>query len=101
RPPEAVRERLYRRAADAFARAGVAIEVSTAGLRKPAGELYPAAPFLAACRRAGVPATLASDAHRPADVGRDFDQAVAALRAAGYDSILRFRAREPRAVPLG
>ena len=76
--------------------AGVAVEVSTAGLRKPVGELYPAADrSCAACRRAGVPATLASDAHRPEDVGRDFDRAVAALREAGYRTLARFRA--PRA----
>ncbi len=101
RPAEALRERLYGEAAEAFAAAGVAIEVSTAGLRKGARELYPAAPFLAACRRAGVPATLASDAHRPEDVGRDFDLAVAALREAGYTTLARFRGRERQEVPLG
>jgi histidinol-phosphatase (PHP family) len=101
RAPEGVRERLYAEAAEAFAAAGVAVEVSTAGLRKRVGELYPAPAFLAACRRAGVPATLASDAHRPEDVGRDFDRAVAALREAGYTTLSRFRARERSEVPLG
>ena len=101
RAPAALRERLYAEAAEAFAAAGVAVEVSTAGLRKPVGELYPAPTFLAACCRAGVPATLASDAHRPEDVGRDFDRAVAALREAGYTTISRFRARERTEVPLG
>ena len=101
RAPEDLRERLYAEAAEAFAAAGVAVEVSTAGLRKPVGELYPAPSFLAACRRAGVPATLASDAHRPEDVGRDFDRAVAALREAGYTTLSRFRGRERTEVPLG
>jgi histidinol-phosphatase (PHP family) len=101
RPSERVRELLYEEAAEAFATAGVAIEVSTAGLRKGARELYPAPAFLAACRRAGIPATLASDAHRPEDVGRDFDLAVAALREAGYATIARFRGRERQEVPLG
>jgi histidinol-phosphatase (PHP family) len=101
RPSEARREQLYEQAAGAFAAAGVTVEVSTAGLRKAARELYPAPAFLAACRRAGVPATLASDAHRPEDVGRDFDLAVAALRDAGYATVARFRGRERQEVPLG
>jgi histidinol-phosphatase (PHP family) len=101
RPSEAVRQRLYGQAAEAFADAGVAVEVSTAGLRKRAAELYPAQPFLVACRRAGVPATLASDAHRPEDVGCDFDVAAIALREAGYDTVTRFRGRERQQVPLG
>ena len=99
--PDGDLRRFYERAMDGIAESDVAIEVSTAGLRKAARELYPAPAFLAACRRAGVPATLASDAHRPEDVGRDFDLALAALRQAGYDTIVRFRGRERQEVPLG
>jgi histidinol-phosphatase (PHP family) len=84
----------------AIAEAGVAIECSSAGLRKPVGELYPEPSLLARFRRAGVPATLSSDAHAPEDVGRDFPTAVAALRGAGYTTITRFAAREPEQVEL-
>ena len=55
----------------AIAASGVAIECSSAGLRKPVGELYPAPGLLARFREAGVPATLSSDAHHPGDVARD------------------------------
>lgn len=92
---------LYAAAADAFAAGGVAVELSTAGLRKPVGELYPAPAFLRACRRRGVPLSLASDAHRPEDVGRDFDLAVALARECGYREVLTFNGRQARAVPLG
>lgn len=85
---------------DAVARAGVAIECSSAGLRKPVGELYPDPDLLAMFREAGVPATLASDAHRPEDVGRDYATAVAALRGAGYTTITRFRRRAAEQVAL-
>jgi histidinol-phosphatase (PHP family) len=44
--------------------------------------------------------TLGSDAHVPADVGRDLDRAVEALRAVGYRSVLVFRNRTPEEVPL-
>ena len=72
---------------------GVALEVSSAGLRKPVGELYPHADLLVACRQAGVPATLGSDAHAPEEVGADFALGVDHLRAAGYERILTYRGR--------
>ncbi|MSO45027.1 MAG: histidinol phosphate phosphatase [Thermoleophilia bacterium] len=79
---------------------GVAVECSSAGLRKPCRALYPDPDWLSAFRRAGVPVTLASDAHRPEDVARDYPTAVAALRGAGYDTITRFRAREAEQVKI-
>ena len=91
----------YTGIADAIAESGVAVEVSTAGLRKPVGELYPHPDFLAACRERDVPVTLASDAHRPSLVGRDFDLARELLRSVGYDTITVFERREPRQEALG
>ena len=85
---------LYERVARRLAQAGVAVEVNTAGLHKPVGELYPHLDLLAACNRAGVPATLGSDAHAPEEVARDFPLAVAHLRAAGYARILTYRQRK-------
>lgn len=92
---------LYVDAAGAFAAAGVAIEVSTAGLRKPVGEQYPAAAFLSACHQAGVPATTGSDAHCPEEVGYGLDLAARLMRQAGYESVGVFRARRMETVPLG
>jgi histidinol-phosphatase (PHP family) len=101
RPAGGVSQREWEETADAFAEAGVACEISTAGLRKAAGELYPAPELLAACRRRGVPITLAADAHRPEDVGRDVDQAVRLAHEAGYRTVTAFHRREPRQEPLG
>ena len=84
---------LYERVARRLAAAGVAIEVNTAGLYKPVGELYPHPDLLVACRKAGVPATLGSDAHAPEEVGRDFPLAIQHLRAAGYERILTYAGR--------
>jgi histidinol-phosphatase (PHP family) len=88
-------------ASSAIAEAGVAVEVSTAGLRKPVGELYPDADFLARCHGWGVGATLASDAHVYGDVGRDFDAGLEHLRAAGYETVTVFDGRVARQEPLG
>jgi histidinol-phosphatase (PHP family) len=85
---------LYARVARRLAAAGVAIEVNTAGLRKPVNELYPHLDLLTACRKAGVPATLGSDAHAPEEVAADFPLGIEHLRAAGYERILAYRGRK-------
>jgi histidinol-phosphatase (PHP family) len=100
RPERSLEEELHEQAAEAIAAAGVAVEVSTAGLRKPVGELYPDPHFLGLCRRRGVPVTVASDAHVPRLVGRDFDRARELLRASGYETITLFEERRPRQVPF-
>jgi len=78
--------------------AGVALEVSTNGRYKPVGELYPDPEFLTAT---GLPITLASDAHVPENVGRDFDLALELARAAGYESVTVFEGRTARQEALG
>ncbi len=85
---------MYESGLRAVAEAGSAIEVSTAGLRKPCREIYPSAEFLKIARRLDVPITLGSDAHLPQEVGQDFDKAVALLRLVGYTKIARFTARK-------
>jgi histidinol-phosphatase (PHP family) len=80
---------------------GVALEVSTAGRYKPHGELYPSLELLREARDAEIPITLASDAHVPANVGRDLDLAVEHARAAGYETVTVFEGRTRRQVPLG
>ena len=91
----------YEPAVEAIAEAGVAVEVSTAGLRKPVGELYPAAELAAMCVEAEIPFALSSDAHAPGDVGRDYDRAVEAMRGWGIDEIATFERRSRTMEPLG
>jgi histidinol-phosphatase (PHP family) len=78
---------LYAEAARAAAHGGVLIEVSTAGLRKPVGEIYPGPDLLASFGAAGVGATVGSDAHAPDEVGFRLDAAYEALAIAGYRSV--------------
>ncbi len=91
---------LYEAAAEAMARAGVCAEINTAGWRKPVGEVYPAPGLLRACRRAGVPTLINSDAHVPEDVGRDFARAAAIAREAGYAEVTTFAGRARAMTPL-
>jgi histidinol-phosphatase (PHP family) len=101
RPAGGVPLREYEETADAFAAAGVACEISSAGLRKAAAELYPAPAFLQACAERGVPVTFAADGHRPDDVGRGLEHAVRLAVEAGYRTVTAFRGREPRQEPIG
>ena len=100
RPTIPVTDR-YRAALRAVAEADVAIEISTAGLRKPCREIYPGEDFLHLARQLDIPITLGSDAHIPQDTGADFDKAVALARRCGYDRICRFTQRQRELVPLG
>jgi histidinol-phosphatase (PHP family) len=93
--------RFYDRAMDGIAASDVAIEVSTAGLRKPVGEMYPAPALLAMCVEAGRPVALSSDAHVPEDLGDRYDQALALLRSLGVEEVAVFERRERRLEPLG
>jgi histidinol-phosphatase (PHP family) len=88
--------RLYAPLVEALARAGMAIEVNTNGLRRPVGILYPAPEILVMARRRGVAATVASDAHEPEFAGFAFDRAVALMRSAGYDRVARIERRTRR-----
>jgi histidinol-phosphatase (PHP family) len=80
--------------------AGVAIEVSSAGLRKTVGEEYPAPPLLRSLGSAGVPIVLSSDAHAPAEVAWGRDKVLQAAHAAGAREHLSFRKRKRRRHPL-
>ena len=91
---------LYERMVDALAGGGVALEVNSAGLRYPVAELYPAPALLAMAHDAGVPITLGSDAHAPEDAGLGLGAAVAAARAVGYESYVRYEDRKPVPHPL-
>jgi histidinol-phosphatase (PHP family) len=92
----AVEQRLVQQ----LAKAGVAVEVNTSGLRKPVSEIYPALELLARCREAGVPVTLSSDSHGPADVGADYDRALEHLARAGYSEYVAFEGRRRQTRPL-
>lgn len=90
---------LYRRVVDTAATQGVAVEVSSQGLRNPARQVYPSPAFLQMFRQAGISITLASDGHNVAEVAWGRKEVVAAARAAGYRTRLSLRG-DPHEVPL-
>jgi histidinol-phosphatase (PHP family) len=91
----------YEPAVEAIAESGVAVEVSTAGLRKPTAEIYPAPELAAMCVEAGVAFALSSDAHVPGDVGHAYERAVSEMRSWGIEELAVFERRRRRLEPLG
>jgi histidinol-phosphatase (PHP family) len=87
-------------ALQAVARAGLAVEVNTAGLRKPCREIYPSKELLARCFQLNIPVTLGSDAHTEDDVGRDFAYARELLLQTGYRRLTVFAKRRRGSLPL-
>jgi histidinol-phosphatase (PHP family) len=101
RTPAGDLRRYYEPAVEGIAEAGIAVEVSTAGLRKPVGEMYPARAFLEMCLEAEVPVALSSDAHRPEDVGCDYARALELLDDLGVRELCVFEGRVRRLEPIG
>lgn len=81
-PPQPLAE-LEGRVLEALVKSGVAVELSSAGRRKPVGEDYPSRDWLARLVRAGVPVVLSSDAHAPEEVGFAFPELLATLHELG------------------
>jgi histidinol-phosphatase (PHP family) len=101
RTPRDDLRRYYEPTVEALADADVAVEISTAGLRKPVGEIYPAPAFLQMCVEASLPLALSSDAHRPEDVGAGYEQALELLEQLGVRELASFEGRTRRLQPIG
>jgi histidinol-phosphatase (PHP family) len=99
--PDGDLRRFYELAMEGIAHSGIAVEVSSAGLRKPVGELYPAPEFLEMCLQAGAKIALSSDAHRPEDVGADYERALELLGRLGVTELCVFDHRRRRLEPMG
>jgi histidinol-phosphatase (PHP family) len=99
--PDTDLRRYYEPAIEAMMEADVAMEVSTAGLRKPVGEIYPDRAMVELALEAGVPIALSSDAHVPDHLGFGYEQAVELLNECGVKEIAVFDGRVRRLEPLG
>ncbi|HYM56659.1 MAG TPA: PHP domain-containing protein [Solirubrobacteraceae bacterium] len=99
--PDGDPRRFYEPAVEGFLDGSVAVEVSTSGLRKPVGEIYPSRAFLEMVADAGLPVVLSSDAHVPDDLGHRYEEAVALLEEVGIRELCVFEGRERRLEPIG
>ena len=91
---------LHEAIVEAAADGQCAVEVNANGYRKVVAEPYPALPVLERAHAAGLPITLASDAHHPERVGQRFDDIAAFAAQAGYREFVSYEARQRTAHPL-
>ena len=80
--------------------AGCAVEISSAGLRKPVGEAYPEARLLTRLVASGVPVTVSSDAHAPAEVGWGYAKTAELARECGVTEFVTLEKRKKIRRPL-
>ena len=79
---------------------GLAVELSSAGWRKPIDEQYPATPLLERLVAEGVSFTTASDAHHEAHVGARLRDLEALARETGIQSLASYTGRQQVEVML-
>ncbi|VVM05665.1 histidinol-phosphatase HisJ family protein [Methylacidimicrobium tartarophylax] len=78
----------------------LALEISTAGWRKPVGEAYPDEEIIRRAREMGIPITLASDAHSPFQIGEDYERLSLLLKRLGIGEVALFEGHKRKIVPL-
>ncbi|MDL2209837.1 histidinol-phosphatase [Desulfovibrio sp. OttesenSCG-928-O18] len=82
-----------RAALAAMKKAGMAMEISSAAIRKGLGEPYPCREVMALAQEIGVPISFGSDAHAVDQVAFAFDELAAYAQEYGYTESAVFRQR--------
>lgn len=78
----------------------LAIELSTAGWRKPVGELYPSDEIIRLAVEKGIPFTTASDAHSHAQLGENYERLATKMEELGVREVCVFERHKRRSVAL-
>ncbi|MEY3002769.1 MAG: hypothetical protein RLZZ428_1144 [Pseudomonadota bacterium] len=82
----------------AIKKANMVLEVNTAGIRKPIGELYPSRALLEEAYALNIPITFSSDAHTVDQIGFSYDLAIALAKDIGYTQAATFNSRDRKMV---
>ena len=85
---------LAKNAIRAIKKASMAVELNTAGLRKPAKELYPSDEILEIILEEGIDITFSSDAHAPNQVGYMLKETVQKAKNIGFSEAVYFEKKQ-------
>ena len=80
--------------------ADLTLELSTAGWRKPVGELYPSDAIIRRAQEKGIPFTTASDAHSHVQQGENFERLAEKMAHLGIHEVCIFQRHERQVVAL-
>ena len=89
---------LAQNALKAIKKSNMALEINTAGLRKPIGEMYPSRALLEEAYALDIPITFSSDAHAVSQIGLGYDLATALAKDIGYTKAVTFQGRDKQLV---
>jgi len=78
----------------------LAIELSTAGWRKPVNEAYPSDSIIELATQRGIPVTTASDAHSHVQLGDNFAKLARKMAELGIHQVCIFETHKRAEVPL-
>ncbi|RRS30622.1 MAG: histidinol phosphate phosphatase [Epsilonproteobacteria bacterium (ex Lamellibrachia satsuma)] len=85
---------LAKDALQAIKRSDMVLELNTAGLRKPVGEIYPSKTLLQEAYALDIPITFSSDAHAVEQIGFGYEEVIALAKEAGYTKAVTFQERD-------
>jgi histidinol-phosphatase (PHP family) len=85
---------LAKNALYAIKQSNMVLEINTAGLRKPVGELYPSHTLLEEAYALDIPITFSSDAHAVEHIGAGYEKARALAKEIGYTKVATFEGRD-------
>ena len=85
---------------DFIASKGLAVELSTAGWRKPVKEQYPSEAVIELAKQKGIRFTTASDAHSHVQLGENYARLADVMSAAKISEVCVFERHQQRAVAI-
>ena len=91
---------LVREALLAVKNSGMAMEISSAGLRKPCREIYPGPVLMEMAASMDIPVSINSDAHNKDDLMNGFDELIAYAKEYGYRSSVYVSGGRMHPLPL-
>ena len=89
---------LAKNALKAMKASNMVLEINTAGLRKPIGEMYPSRALVEEAYALDIPITFSSDAHAVEQIGAGYDLAKAMARDIGYTQAVTFKERDKQLI---
>jgi histidinol-phosphatase (PHP family) len=89
---------LAKNALKAIKQSNMVLEINTAGIRKPIGEMYPSRALLEEAYVLDIPITFSSDAHAVDQIGLGYDLATTLAKDIGYTQAVTFQERDKQLI---
>ena len=81
-------------------KSGMSVELNSAGLRKPVGEISPGDEILEMMAQMGIDITLSSDAHSIEQVGLNMDKTIQKAKKCGYNEDAIYQNRDKKMIKI-